>query len=132
MMPYVAKQNLTMIAVDDVLEANAVRAVTEGLNYRTTVHWTGSRAEPGKLTAADARLTGKTIINLGCDTNALASAFHTAGVAHYIAPTGAPDGTAALAFVTNLLFLRTYDVPLPEAVHRAASFHPECEQFVLT
>jgi hypothetical protein len=166
MIPYVEKQNLTLIAVGDVLEATAVRATLEGLNYRTTTHWVGSRTELLKLLAGEiptdntvvlschgdeqgilvpddppstdgdvrarAHLLGKTVINLGCLTATLAPAFHTAGTTHYIAPTNYPDGTAALAFVTNLFFLRTYDVPLAEAVRRAASFHPECEQFVLT
>lgn len=165
MIPYLPKQNLTIVAVGDALEANAVRATLEGLNYRTTTHWIGSRAELLKLlageiptddtvvlschgdeqgilvpeeppiTAADlrthARLDGKTIVNLGCETHAMAAAFHAAGASHYIAPTDSPDGTAALAFVTNLFFLRTYDVPLDEAVRRAAAFHPECEQFQL-
>ncbi|GAA3130952.1 hypothetical protein JOF29_007537 [Kribbella aluminosa] len=165
MIPYVAKQSLTIIAVGDALEANAVRATLEGLNYRTTTHWVGSRAELLELlageiptdetvilschgdergilvpeeppiTAADihthAHLAGKTIINLGCETSHLAPAFRTAGTTHYVAPTASPDGTAALAFVTNLFFLRTYNSPLPEAVQRAAAFHPECEQFEL-
>ncbi|MFD7158793.1 hypothetical protein ACFV9C_29630 [Kribbella sp. NPDC059898] len=166
MIPYVAKSDLTIIALGDALEANAVRAILEGFNYRTTTHWVGSRAELVKLLAGDlptddtvvlschgddgtilvpqeppitaddvrtrAHLDGKTIINLGCETARLAPAFHQAGATHYIAPTAAPDGTAALAFVTNFFFLRTDNIPLPEAVHRAAAFHPECEQFVLT
>ncbi|WP_427895728.1 hypothetical protein ACQHIV_17890 [Kribbella sp. GL6] len=166
MIPYVAKSNLTIIALGDALEANAVRATLEGLNYRTTTHWIGSRTELAKLLAGDlptddtvvlschgddgtilvpeeppitaddlrthGQLAGKTIINLGCETGRLAPAFHAAGAAHYIAPSDAPDGTAALAFVTNFFFLRAYDVPLPEAVQRAAAFHPECGQFVLS
>jgi hypothetical protein len=48
-----------------------------------------------------------------------------------VAPVDAPDATAALAFVSNLFFLRTYGVPLGEAVQQAAAFHPECEQFRL-
>lgn len=166
MIPYVEKQNLTVIAIADALEATAIRATLEGLNYRTTTHWVGSRAELLKLlageiptdetvvfschgdeagilvpdepaiTASDIRshavLAGKTVLNLGCLTGALAPAFHAAGTTHYIAPTDYPDGTAALAFTTNLFFLRTHGIPLAEAVRRAASFHPSCGQFVLT
>ncbi|GAA1579175.1 hypothetical protein [Kribbella karoonensis] len=165
MIPYVAKPNLTIIAIGDVLEATAVRAALEGFNYRTTTHWVGSRAELVKLLSGDlptddtvvlschgdergilvpeeapitavdlhthAQFDGKTIVNLGCDTGRLAPAFHAAGARHYVAPTDSPEGTAALAFVTNLFFLRTCDIPLPEAVQRAAAFHPECEQFQL-
>jgi hypothetical protein len=47
--PYVPKRNVTLIAIADPLEATAVRAVLEGLNYRTTSHWVGSRAEAIKL-----------------------------------------------------------------------------------
>jgi hypothetical protein len=165
--PYVAKQNVTIIAIADALEATAVRAVLEGLNYRVTTHWVGSRAEAIKLltgelpiddvvilschgdehgilipdepsiTPADvrehARLDGKTVVSLGCHTGSrdLSAAFRAAGTAHYLAPSDYPDGTAALAFVGNLFFLRGYDVPLAEAVGRAAAFHPECEQFQL-
>jgi hypothetical protein len=166
MIPYVEKQNLTIIALDDALEATAIRGMLEGLNYRTTIHWVGSRAEFLKLlageiptdetvvvschgdeqgilvpdepavTAADIRrhanLTGKTVINLGCLTGHLAPAFRVAGTTHYIAPTGYPDATAALAFVANLFFLRAYDIPLAAAARQAAAFHPECGQFALT
>ena len=156
MIPYVEKQDLTIIAIADALEATAVRAMLEGLNYRTTTHWVGSRAEFLKLlageiptdetvvlschgdeagilvpdepavTASDIRdhatLPGKTVLNLGCLTAALAPAFQTAGTTHYIAPTDYPDGTAALTFTTNLFFLRAHGIPLAEAVLRAASF----------
>lgn len=47
--PYVPKRNVTLIAIADPLEATAVRAVLEGLNYRTSSHWVGSRAEAIKL-----------------------------------------------------------------------------------
>ncbi|MER7244933.1 hypothetical protein [Kribbella sp. NPDC000426] len=163
--PYLPKQNLTVVAVGDALEATAVRAILEGLNYRITTHWVGSRAEllkllsgeiptddimilschgdeggilvPGEpaITADDVRehgrLDGKTVVNLGCGTGAMSPAFRAAGTAAYVAPTEYPDGSAAIAFVGNLFFLRAYDVSLDEAVRRAAGFHPECEQFKL-
>lgn len=163
--PYVAKQNVTIIAIADALEATAVRAVLEGLNCRTTTHWVGSRAEAIRLLTGEipidevvilschgdehgilvpdepsitpgdvreqARLDGKTIVSLGCRTGSrdLSAAFLAAGTACYVAPSDYPDGTAALAFVSNLFFLRGYGVPLDEAVRRAAAFHPGCEQF---
>ncbi|MDX2968621.1 hypothetical protein PWY87_33420 [Kribbella solani] len=89
------------------------------------------------ITPADIRdhayLDGKTVINLGCLTGAgdLPGAFRSAGTAAYVAPIDYPDGSAALAFVNNLFFLRTYDVPLDKAVQRAAAVHPECSQFQL-
>jgi hypothetical protein len=46
-------------------------------------------------------------------------------------PTNCPDGNATLAFITNLFFLRTYDIPLVAAVQRAVAFHAECERFRL-
>jgi hypothetical protein len=81
---------------------------------------------------AHAHLPHKTVVNLGCLTGALAAAFRAAGTAAYIAPTDYPDGTAALAFVLNLFFLTSYNIPLPQAVHQAATLHPECEQFTLS
>ncbi|MBB5979590.1 hypothetical protein [Kribbella solani] len=162
-----AKQNLTIVAVGDALEASAVRATLEGFNYRTTTHWVGSRAELLKLLAGEiptdndvilschgddrgilvpdeppitpaevrdhAHLDGKTVINLGCRTGAgdLPDAFRSAGTAAYVAPIDYPDGSAALAFVNNLYFLRTYDIPLDQAVQHAAAVHPECGQFQL-
>jgi hypothetical protein len=165
MIPYVAKRDITLIAVGDALEATAVRAVLEGFNYRPTTHWVGSRAEllmllAGEIPVGDtivlschgdegtilvpdeppvtqddlrirARLHGKTVVNLGCETAAMAPAFRAAGTASYIAPTAQPDGSAALAFVTTLFFLRTYDIPLQQALHKATTLHPECEQFTL-
>jgi hypothetical protein len=43
--PYVAKDDVTVVSVGDVLEAMAVRALLEGFNYRVTVQWIGSRRE---------------------------------------------------------------------------------------
>ncbi|HEY3560696.1 MAG TPA: hypothetical protein VGL05_24700 [Kribbella sp.] len=79
-----------------------------------------------------ARLDGKTFVNLGCRTGTMAPTFLAAGAAAYIGPVDYPDGSAALAFVANLFFLRAYDVPLEEAARRAAALHPECTQFTLS
>jgi len=61
MIPYVEKQNLTIIAVNDVLEATAIRATLEAFNYRTTTHGVGSRIELLELLAGDIP-TGDTVI----------------------------------------------------------------------
>lgn len=161
------KRTVTIVDVDDTLESAALRAVLENLNYRVTVHWTGSRKELLKIVGgeietdemvivschgkpdgiqvpdeaplspeelgASGRLDGKTVISTGCVTGtpAFAEAFKKAGADHYVAPVDYPDGSAALAFVTNLFLLLSYDTDLAEAVQRAADFHDEMKQFRL-
>lgn len=51
--PYVAKKDVTVLAVGDPFEAAAVRAILEGFNYRVTVHWIGSRKELLKILSGD-------------------------------------------------------------------------------
>ena len=166
-MPFVEKRNVTIVAIDDALEAPALRSVLENANYRVNVHWTGSRKELLKIVGgeietdetvilschgkpngiqvpdeaplgteelgASGRLDGKTVISTGCVTGtpAFVEAFKKAGAAHYVAPVDYPDGSAALAFVTNLFLLLSYDTDLAEAVQRAADFHDEMKQFRL-
>jgi hypothetical protein len=165
--PFLAKEDVTIISVSDVIEATAIRTLLEGFNYRVTVHWVGSRKEllmlldgsigtdgtivlschgvdagiyvPGEapLGAEEvqevSRLEGKTVISLGCLTGspAFATAFKTAGVAHYAAPTDSPEGRAALNFASNLFFLLAAGRSVEDAVSRAAMFDPETAQFEL-
>jgi hypothetical protein len=62
--PFLAKEDVTVVSVGDVLEATAIRTLLEGFNYRVTVHWVGSRKELLMLLAGSIR-TDDTIV-LSC------------------------------------------------------------------
>lgn len=163
--PYVPKEDITIVSVGDALEAITVRALLESYNYRVTMHWIGSRKELLEVLAGNieiyqicvlschgikegiivpdepsvganeiaqtAKLTGKTIINLGCLTGSkdFVQAFKDSGAKSYIAPVEYPESRAAINFVSNLFVLLAANTGLSEAVQRAAAFDKETEQF---
>jgi hypothetical protein len=61
--PLVLKKAVTIVAIDDPLEANATRALLEGLDYQVTVHWVGSRREFIELLAGGIRTEGTVILS---------------------------------------------------------------------
>lgn len=124
MIPYVANQNLTIVAVND-----SSKRLPSGRPWRPS-----TTGPPGTESAADhvgrysraGASRRQDHRQPRCRTGTMAPAFLAAGTAAYIGLADYPDGSAALAFVANLFFLRTYDVPLEEAARRTAAFHPVC------
>lgn len=80
-----------------------------------------------------AKLTDKTIVNLGCLTGSpeFVQAFKNSKVKAYIAPIDYPEGKAAIGFISNLFMLLAYQVSLEDAIKRASAFDTETEQFKL-
>lgn len=78
-----------------------------------------------------AKLEGKIIVNLGCHTGSpeFQAAFKKAGAASYIAPTGYPEGAAALIFTIALFYHLKSEQPIKEAVSHASQLDDETKQF---
>ena len=117
-MPLVLKKAVTVIAVDDPREANAIRTLLEGLDYQVTVHWVGSRREFVELLAGRIR-TDDTVI-LSC---------HGGGDGIYM-PDERPVGPVDLLEVANLggktvvsLGCMTGSLAFADAFKRAGALH---------
>jgi hypothetical protein len=80
-----------------------------------------------------ARLTGKTILSLGCETGTpeLAQAFRDAGCQAYIAPTQPVDGSASLLFAVHLLYHLANGTTLEQAFAKSAGYDDESRFFRL-
>lgn len=62
--PFVSKEDVTVLSIGNSLEAVTIRALLESFNYRVTTHWIGSRKELIKILSGDIK-TDQTII-LSC------------------------------------------------------------------
>lgn len=62
--PFVPKENITVLSIGNSLEAVTIRALLESFNYRVTTHWIGSRKELLKILTGEIK-TDQTII-LSC------------------------------------------------------------------
>jgi len=62
--PFVEKENVTIISLGDSLKAATVRAILESYNYRVAVQWVGSRKELVAILSGDI-FTDNTLI-LSC------------------------------------------------------------------
>ena len=62
--PFVSKEDVTVLSIGNSLEAVTTRALLESFNYRVTTHWIGSRKELLKILAGEIK-TDQTII-LSC------------------------------------------------------------------
>ncbi len=43
--PFVPKEDVTIVGIGDSLETTAIRSLLEGYNYRVNTHWIGSKKE---------------------------------------------------------------------------------------
>lgn len=81
-----------------------------------------------------AKLVGKTILSLGCETGTkeLAEAFLNSGCKTYIAPSGAPFGNTALLFAIHLCYeMRQNKKSFKEAMEAAKNFNSDSRMFAL-
>lgn len=81
--------------------------------------------------ATTAKLSGKLIVNLGCDMgrNEYRKAFGDAGAKTYIAPNGYPDGNSALMFAIRFFYELKTGAPVADATSRAASLDKDTAMF---
>jgi hypothetical protein len=61
--PFVPKDNVTILSIGDSLEAITIRGLLESFNYRVTVHWIGSRRELLELLSGNIETSQKVIIS---------------------------------------------------------------------
>jgi hypothetical protein len=88
--PYVEKQAVTIVAIDDPTEPHAVRAMLEGLGYLVTVHGIGSREELLRILRGELRTEDTVVISGHGDEAGL------------LVPVEAPIGPAEVAQIGRL------------------------------
>ncbi len=105
----------------------AVHGVAEGIHMQDE-----SPVTPEDI-AEHAKLDGKTVLNLGCDTGreTYRKAFKKAGTEYYVAPDGYPHGNGSLLFAIRFFYELYLGKSAPESVRLASPSDKETAMFRL-